>query len=179
MAGRGREPGSSGRLPSGNRQKNIKRMHEGHHQMVRLMLLGMGNKEIASRLGVTPQNVSDVRNSPIVRERLALLSSAADAETVDLRAETIRIAGSSVKFLEEVQEGIDRGEGAPLHLRVKVAESFMDRAVPKKVTGEFLHAHLTGEEIEDIKKRAREGGLIVDTTATEVDGDNGGDVEQP
>jgi transcriptional regulator with XRE-family HTH domain len=142
------------------------------------MLLGLGNKEIASRLGVTPQTVSDVRNSPIVRDRLALLEASADAEAMDLKAETIRICQGSIKFLEEVQEGMDRGEGAPLHLRVRVAEGFMDRAVPKRVQGEFVHAHLTGEEIEDIKKRAREGGLIVNTTATEVEGGNndGGEV---
>lgn len=170
---RGREPGSSGRLPSGNRNKFIKRMHEGHHQMVRLMLLGYGNKEIASRLGVTPQNVCDVRNSPIVRERLATLEAAADAEAMDLRSEVMRITQKSVKFLEEVQEAEGRGEGAPLHLRVRVAEGFMDRAIPKKVQGEFMHAHLTGEDIEEIKKRARDGGVIVDTTARDTDGDNG------
>lgn len=147
--------------PKGPRSKGTQRYYEvtdiwdRHHEMIRLMVLGWGNQEIASALGVTPQNVSDVRNSGIVRDRIAVLEAARDAATIDIAREIQEEAGASLNLLRDIRAG--RIE-ASIGLRASIAKDLLDRAgysPVKKIQGEIINAHLTREDLEEIKKRAR------------------------
>lgn len=146
-----------GRNPTGTRQYTIQRVWERHHEIKRLLLLGLSNKVIAKRLGVTPQNISDVRNSPIFQEQLAVLEAARDAESVDISKVLLEDAPKSIKLLHDVRDGkLD----ATLQLKVSVAQDLLNR-VPQtaKVTnvrGEIAHGIFTPEDINQMKERANE-----------------------
>jgi hypothetical protein len=138
-----------------DRKYKIEALWDRHHEMVRLILLGRGNKEIAERLSVTPQNVSDVRNSPIVRDRLSVLQAARDASTVDIARIIQEEAPGCIALLKDVRAG---REEANIGLRVQVAQDLLDRAghgAIRKTQAEIVSAHLTREDIEAIKQRAR------------------------
>lgn len=137
------------------RRYNVKSLWNRHHEMLRLIVLGWGNKEIAAALGCTSQNVSDVRNSPMAKDRLAILQAARDAATIDVAREIQQEAFDSFKLLQDVRAG--RVE-ASINLRASVARDLLDRAghsAVKKTQAEVVTAHLTREDLEKIKERAR------------------------
>lgn len=147
------------------RHYEVQDIWERQREMIRLMILGWGNQEIASALGVTPQNVSDVRNSPLVKDRLAVLGAARDAATVDIAREIKEEAGASLNLLRDIRDG--RVE-AGIALRASVARDLLDRAghsAIRKVQGEIVSTHLTRDDLEALKQRARDAatqqGLMV------------------
>jgi len=131
-----------------------------HKEIVRRLALGEKNTDIATQLGVTPAMVSYTKNSRIVEDRVAILQASKDADTVDLMKRIQQIAPKALDLLEGVIDG-DKELGATIGLRAKTAENLMDRAgygaVKKMAVGS---AHLTREEIEDLKTRARQSGVI-------------------
>ena len=53
-------------------------MWESHHEIARMILLGHSNVEVAASLGITKEQVSNVRNSPVVQENLTIMKAARD-----------------------------------------------------------------------------------------------------
>lgn len=148
------------------RKYKIQALWDRHHEIIRLILLGLGNKAIAERLAVTPQNVSDVRNSPIVRDRISVLEAARDAKTVDISRVLQEEAPACVQLLRDVRAG---REESSISLRASVAQDLLDRAgfsAVRKTQAEVVSTHLTREDIEAIKDRAR---TIRDMVSAELD----------
>jgi hypothetical protein len=145
--------------PSGRRY-SVKRVNQRHHLMIRLMMLGLGNKEIATQLGVTPQNVSDVRNSPLVQEKLAFLQTKADVRTLDVMDDLARDAGNNIALLKEVRDGKLTQD---VRVRVQVAQDLLDRGGYGKVQKVLrADASLDKDDLDRIKAmaaRARERQL--------------------
>jgi len=124
--------------------------------MIGLKMRGIGNKEIAAILGVTPNNVSDVLNSTIAKRQLQLLQDAANVETVGLRLRLERGAHLSLDLLEDVRDGKGEGEGAALPLRSQVAQDLLDRhpQTSKKVEQHSTVVPATPEIIAEAVIRA-------------------------
>lgn len=164
MAGEMFDAALRDRRRTGNRrQYEITHMTERHHEIARRLLLGQGNTEIASALGITPQMISVVRNSTCVREKLATMSGARDMDSVDLAKEIRELAPKALKVLEEIM--VDTN--APKHVRLSAARDALDRAgyAPvKKVDVNSAHIVLDAEAIEAMKKRAYEvaGDVVID-----------------
>jgi hypothetical protein len=132
------------------------------------MLLGFTNPEIAEYIGLTPNQVSQIRNSPLVRAKLEILHAKRDEQAVELAKELQEEAVRSFSLLTAVRDGkVMDAEGNAISvnigLRANVAFGLMDRAgyAPiKRIQGEILHGHLTMEEIEEIKTRARKAKCL-------------------
>jgi len=142
-------------------------MWERHHEIMRRIFLGQKNVDIARDLGITEATVSYTRNSKIVQDKLAIMQGARDAETIDLSKRIRDIAPKCLDLLEEAIDG--RMDGILPGRRLREANLMMDRAgygAVKTFRGEHLVRHLTDEDIEEIKQRAksvgRESGNIVD-----------------
>jgi len=146
---------------TGNKTWQVGELWDLHHEVMRYLLLGFNNQDISEKVNVTPEHISSIRNSPVVKDRLALLHAARDADTIDVAQDIRRMAPESLSFLKK----IIRGEtDASLPLRAKIAESNLSRSgfdPPKKFQGEIAHAHFSGEEIEALKRRAKENGQLV------------------
>ena len=142
-----------GRPATGERKYSIQHMWDVHHEIVRLLVTGMKHVEIAATLGVTEVMVSYTANSPIVKRQLELLRAARDLDSVDVARKIQEIALDAVEMMEKHVKSTTES------ISLKAAQDILDRAgfAPvKKISTENVHAHLTREDIEEIKKRARQ-----------------------
>lgn len=157
-----RKPLDRRRLVEGapRRVSGVGEMTELHHEICRQVLLGAKNVDIAKRLNCTPQTVSNVRNSPIVKHRLRELARERDRVAINFAAEVQARAGRAFEILDEALN--DEVGEVPLGMRLKEANNILDRVERIEGIGQrnlHLHAHLTAEDIENLKKRALEVGL--------------------
>src|SRR5712691_5759021 len=108
------------------RKYDIKALWNKHHEIVRRVALGQSNIEIAEALDCTPQTLSNVKNSPMARDKIDLFRAELDAETLDIAQRIQDFAPKALQLLEDVIEG--RYEDASLSLRTKYASAHLGRA---------------------------------------------------
>ena len=161
--------------PGEKRTFEVSQMWEIHHEIVRRLLLGQKVVNIARDLNISEATVSYTRNSPVVRDKLEIMKGARDAETIDLAKRIRENAPQSLRLLEDIISGEVDGIPIGVGLRAREANTMLARSgfgPVQNIKGAILHGHYTGEEIEDIKKRAHEtgikSGLIVDAEVVEV-----------
>jgi hypothetical protein len=157
------------RNPDGKRKGyQIAEMWDQHHEIARRLVLGESNKDIAESLGVSACSVSNVKNSPVVQDKLSILRAARDAGTIDLAREIQDLAPIALQRLKEVLEtGTVLGKEASAAVILKEANAIMDREMGKavqRVDTRNSHMHFGPEDLERIKNRAMElapslGGL--------------------
>ena len=148
----------------------VSEMWELHHEIVRRLVLGQKNSEIAKALNVTPVMVSYTRNSKVVKKQLDLMRAARDADTMDIAVRIRENGPAALSLLEDIIE--DGGDTHGIALAARTAESMLDRggyAAPKKIEG--IVAHFTKDEIAELKKQAvesgRDAGMIIDAEEVE------------
>jgi len=136
----------------------VAEMWEKHHEIARFILLGMNNVDVAERIGCTPQQVSNVRNSPVVQDKLSIMKAARDSDCIDLSKEIMALAPVALK---RVKEAITTGKVMDKEVSasqiLKESNGILDREMGKaiqRVDSRHLHATLTPDDIERIKKRA-------------------------
>lgn len=167
-----------------------KKLWESHHEVLNMLSLGMPRKVVAENVGVTPQTVSNVANSPAGKEKLALLRGARDSATLDVMAEVQRMIPKALAVYEEI---LDAEEGVSLNLKKHVADTLVMKIggyeAPRKLDVRSTSLHLNPEELEELKARGRQAakdlGLLVtrDVGETRESADRGsalielGDVE--
>lgn len=156
-----------GRMPAeAPRQYQIQQLWDVHHEILRRLIIGQKAVDIARDLNVTTAVISYVRNSEIGRKQLSLMRSAADVSAVDVAGHIKKLAARAVEVMEA---GLD--ESQTMGVRMKAAVDILDRAgfgAPKILRTENIHAHLTREDIDAIKQRARDEGVIIDVVAEAV-----------
>ena len=157
------------RMPVGAPRKSwvVSDLWDVHKEITRRIVLGQKNKVIAEALNCTVAMVSLVRNSPAIKEQTELMQGAADAHCVDVAQRIVEMAPKALDVLEGILEG---DEPASTALRLKTAESILDRAGNSKITkNHSITTHLSAEQLEAIKQRglekAREAGIIVEAVA--------------
>ena len=132
-----------------------------HKEMARLRALGMKPKDIAKQMGYSQQAVSQIINSPIVKDQIDILQFGRDVDTVKLIDRIKNFMPTCLDLLEDVIRG--KHEDASLALRVRTAQDYADRgglgAVKKH---QVMSANLTREDLEEIKNRARNSGLLAE-----------------
>jgi hypothetical protein len=133
----------------------VSKIWENHHEIKRRILLGQKNTIIAEALGCSVATVSNVRNSPIIQDELAVMRGARDAYTVDIARDIQEFAPKALDLLKDLILGKGPGENASIALRGRYASNWLDRAGYSPVRKEQkISTHLTAEEIEGIKERA-------------------------
>ena len=139
---------------------NIDRIWDVHHEIARRIVLGQDNVTIARDLGVTTATVSNVRNSPVIKEKITVMQCARDASTVDISRQIQEFAPEALKLLRNVIAGNGaEGKDASIPLRVRTAEQWLNRAghAPVQKTASInIHSRLDKEDLDKIKKRASE-----------------------
>ncbi len=146
------------------REYDIKQLWDSHQEILRLLVLGKNNQQVAEELGITPQTVSNVRNSPLAREHLQTLQNGRDAETTQIHKRVQEFAPVALQLLEEIIRG--EHEDASIGLRAREANNALGRAGMgpiQKIAS--LSTTLSRDDIEAIKERARsaarEQGVMV------------------
>ncbi|HUW44853.1 MAG TPA: hypothetical protein VMW50_03565 [Dehalococcoidia bacterium] len=138
----------------------VAEMWDRHHEIARRIILGQNNQEIGEALNVTAQQVSNVRNSPVVQDKITIMRAARDAGTIDLAKD---IADLAPIALQRVREALETGQVLGRELSgssiMKEANNLMDREIGKptqRIDTRNVHGHFTLDDIERIKERARE-----------------------
>ena len=138
----------------------VAQMWESHHEIARRLILGQSNEEIAIDLNCTAQTVSNVRNSPVVQEKLAIMSAARDAGTLELAKEIADLAPLALQRVKEaIENGTVLGKELSGSIILKEANGLLDREIGKptqRIDTRGLHGVFTLADIERIKERARE-----------------------
>lgn len=156
-----------GRLPTGNRKYQIEEMWDVHHEVVRLLLIGMKHVDIANTLGVSEVMVSYTANSAIVQRQLMMMRAARDASAIDISARIKGLLPKAVAVLEETME-----ESVLPQLRLAAAKDVLDRGGHPAVKGldvRQTNTYFSKDEIAEIKQRARAIGLSVVPTDSIID----------
>jgi hypothetical protein len=156
------------RNDAGRKTYDIKQVWQRNHEILRLALLGHKNVEIAGILNISPQTVSNTLNSQLGMEKLASMRAERDSESIEVAAEVKKLFPKALEIYEQILE--DESGEASLELKLKAANTvLMDlggHKSPVKVQNEHLHAHLTREDIEAIKRRgieaARAQGVLIE-----------------
>lgn len=141
----------------GKKQWQVGQLWDLHHEVIRMLLLGIKQCDIAEKLGITDCQVSKIKNSQIVQDRLSLMRAARDVKTIDISRDILETAPRALKLLKNIIENEDEGRQATIGLRSKVAESILDRAgfgAVKKSQNENVVTFYNADEIERIKQRA-------------------------
>jgi len=143
-----------------NKQKGfqISEMWASHHEIARLILLGEKNVDIAKQLNCSVTTISNVRNSPVVKEKLALMSAARDCDTINLAKEIMDLAPIAIA---RVKEALTTGKVLEQQVSgigiLKEANNILDRQIGKPtqtINTHNIHGHFTLEDLDRIKNKA-------------------------
>ncbi len=160
-----------GRRAVGPKKYEPKLMGDRHHRIIRESLLGKSNKAIAQELGVTPQTVSNARNSEAGRRQMQVLQAGADRAAVELSTTIKQHAEKAVQVIHDLM----MNEDAPESVRFRAASDMLDRGgygAVKETKTLNVHATLTDEQIEELKmnaiEAARMNGLLARPTDSSI-----------
>jgi transcriptional regulator with XRE-family HTH domain len=157
-------------------------MWQVHHEIVRMKILGFKATEIAEKLNVSVQMVSYTLNSEVVKDKLAVMEGARDADTVEVAKEIAKMFPKALKVYDKIldeEEKEDEGKhaGASLGLQKMTADRVLEiggHGPVRRVDARHAHAHahFTADEIKEIKERgkvaAEQSGEIIDVEVEEV-----------
>lgn len=146
-------------LETTHRRYQVEQMWDVHHEITRLALLGMKHIEIANLLGISPVTVSYTLRSPIVMRQLEQMRAVRDMETIDVAKRIAELAPKAVEVLGELMDS-----DLP-NIRKGSAESILDRAgyaAVQRIKADHTVTHFTSKEIEDIRQRAKDIGIVYD-----------------
>lgn len=149
------------RNPEGNRNYHVERIWDHHRGIIRLLVASNGtftNEQIANEIGCTAQTVSNVRNSPLAKARLEVMHGEADKDAVSIAKRIKEIAPLAVAVLEKTMgEALadEEGDDKLRNTGVRAALGALEFAVPKKAEISGVIGHVTLEQIEQMKQRAR------------------------
>ena len=153
----GRKIGNDRRFVE-ERKYEIQALWEKHREIARQVVLGKTNIDIADAVGCTPQTVSNVRNSPLAQAEMERLGGMRDDDVVDMSQRIKDFAPVALELLEQIISG--RIPSASIALRAKVAAGHLGRAGYGEVHKvQALHAHLSAEDIRNIKHRVMEAAV--------------------
>lgn len=155
--------------PSGS-SFEVTKLNDTHMAIIRMLIRGKKQKEIAEELGISEVMVSYTKNSPIVQQKLDVMRNIIDAEAIDTAKMINDIQPLAILRMAELLSN----KGTDDKLTVTIARDLLDRgghAAPK-TPDLHLHAHATLDEINEIKARAKNrarisGDMIEDATVVD------------
>lgn len=136
---------------------NLQKMNQLHHEIVRRIVVGQKDSEIAAALGCTTATVKYTRESPVVKQKLEIMMGARDASAVEIRKRIQNLAPLALHRLEEIMEDDTASES----VRMKIAQDLLDRAGYDPVKKTMDVGKYNEERINEIKQRARQNGMTL------------------
>lgn len=156
----GRVPGYAGTY-DGTPKQPITYLWERHREIIRRLVAGDKQVDIARDLNMTQGRLSIICNSPAFQNQLRRISEGADEVAKDVQTRIQELSNDAITVLETaILNG--KAEGLNLKTRAAIAQDVLDRAghgSVKKV--QSVDIVLTGNDIEEMRSRARQNREIV------------------
>lgn len=115
--------GRLGVIENRNHSTTLQKLWDHHLEVVRLAACGVRPAKIAEIVGMTPQQIANILNSPIARERIEALQAAGDVAAVEASSIILKTQIEAAELLLDVM----RDDGIPKLGRAKVAQDWLDR----------------------------------------------------
>lgn len=119
------------RVPLEERKdRSYKEIGDLHREIMRMIVQGKKNVEIAKELGISKGTIKYVRNSHITKAHIAQMQDKADGEVIKMRKRIRNIAPNALQILENIMSDPE-AEGhldASISEKIKVAQDLLDRA---------------------------------------------------
>jgi hypothetical protein len=145
---------------TGEHKWQVTEIQNKHHQIKDLIFLGYTNEEICATLNCSAQLVSTVKNSPIIKDQLALMHAAAEGEIIDINKQIKNLVPKVLLGLSEIiNNGSLDHEPVSQRVRVKEFNNLLDRYMGKptqNIKTQNINVHFTKEELDEMKMRAVE-----------------------
>lgn len=163
MSGKNKFDVPDGRDKSSGYQ--LKKVNQMHREIIRFIVLGYRDKEIAEALGCTTVTVKNVKESELAQRYIREMQGERDSNAVDLSTTIKNIAPLAL----EISTGIMMDDDASESVRANIAADILDRAGYKPANINMnLGGGLTKDEIREIRERAQQNGLKVRSEHSEV-----------
>lgn len=124
---------------------------ERHREIIRRLIAGDRQVDIATDLKMSQSRMSIICNSPAFKSELERKSLGADSNALDVQDRVTALSIDAMSVLEDV---LQNGEALPKKLQVEVAKDIMDRAghgAVKKTAA--VTATLTAEDLAEMRSR--------------------------
>lgn len=95
-------PADKRRVPLGERKVDIKELYAMHHEIIRMLAMGHKPAAIAEHFGITPQTVSNTRNSALAKAKMRILQECRDAEHVKAATRSAQLMPKAMDLLERM-----------------------------------------------------------------------------
>ena len=145
-----------------HRRTNYTPATEKWQEVARLKVLGMSNVRIAEQLGLSAVGVANILQEPSVKATIRELQDGRNDSVMDISERMKAAAPEALSLITDIMRR--EQEGVSLPLALKAAESILDRAGYGRVTKNLfvgVTGHLTGDDIEALKQRAIDSGVLV------------------
>lgn len=142
------------RMVAGERQQAPKNLRSLHHEILRLTLLGWKGSAVAKYLGISQVTVSNCLASPKARGVLMMLQQARTERSVDIAEDMRHFAPTAFNVVKEIVTD----EAVQPSVRLRGADLALGLAgfvKPQRIQSTSIHTHLTMDEINELKTRAR------------------------
>src|SRR3990167_368462 len=161
----GRVPGYAN-TATGIPQQPITHLWERHKEIIRRLVAGDRQVDIARDLDMTQSRLSIICNSPAFQNQLKRISAGADEVAKDVQTRIQELSNDAMSVLETA---ILRGkeEGLSLKTQTDIAKDILDRAglgSVKKV--QSIDVVLSGADIEEMRLRARPHERVINAECT-------------
>lgn len=132
-------------------------LRENQETVLRLIHAGFSNSEASKAVGLTPQQIGNIRNSVAGRTFLDKLRADANENIVDLTKRFQELAPEALFVMQDIMCDRNRHDAT----RASIAKDILDRAgyapAPKSTRED---AAIKGVIIDELVNRARENGMI-------------------
>lgn len=146
------------------KEYEVKALTDRHRLMIRMSAAGYKRPEIAERLGVTPQTVTNVLESRLAVAERARLQRMAEGEFEAIQGKIMELAGRGLMYLEERFED----EATEPKIKDHLALDMLDRAghgATKRLDVNSTNIYTTLEDIHRIKREM--DAVVVEATEVE------------
>jgi len=142
------------RMSPEGRKSAPKNLRALHHEILRLTILGWKGTAIALHLGITPVTVSNCLSSTKGRAVMLMLNAARSERSIDIGEDMRQFAPIAFNVVKDITS--DDKVSPAVRLRgADLALGLAGYVKPQRIQSSHIVTHLTAEEIEDMKTKAR------------------------
>lgn len=128
----------------------LQELRDSHREVARLKFEKYTPAEIAQQTGMAISTVRGILADPLCKAHISKLQDESDREVVNVRKRLAEMSIKATDVLENLLGSFDE------KVKLATARDVLDRAgYTPKFKHEHTHAHLTREDIESLKARAR------------------------
>lgn len=137
---------------------DLVQLHQGHHEVINLRLLGYSQKEIAARTGYTTTAVNLILGSRLAELKLKQLRLARDGKVLDVAKKIHEeLVPKAMEIYERILNAYDGEGGISIELQKKTADTIVKDlaglAAPKELR---INGTMTHEVLQRITERGKE-----------------------